>query len=55
MAYNRLIGNMGRILPARWLKKHDFLVVERNYSRKWGEIDIIATKDKILQFIEVRV
>lgn len=54
MAYNRLIGNVGEDIACIWLKKHDFLVVERNYSRKWGEIDIIAAKDKILQFIEMK-
>ncbi|MDP3962444.1 MAG: YraN family protein [bacterium] len=54
MAYNRLIGNVGEDIACEWLKKHNFLIIERNYNKKWGEIDIIATKDKILQFIEVK-
>lgn len=54
MAYNRLIGNVGEDIACEWLKNHDFLVVERNYNKKWGEIDVIAAKDKIIHFIEVK-
>jgi len=54
MAYNRLIGNVGEEIACKWLKKHDFLLIERNYNKKWGEIDIIAAKDKILHFFEVK-
>ena len=28
--------------------------MERNYRKKWGEIDIIAEKDNILHFVEVK-
>ncbi len=29
-------------------------MVERNYRRKWGEIDIVATEGKKFHFIEVK-
>lgn len=48
------IGKIGENVACEYLKKQGFLVVERNYLRKWGEIDIIATKDKIIHFIEVK-
>ncbi len=48
------IGDKGEDIACEWLKKHDFLLVERNYNKKWGEIDIIAAKDKIIHFIEVK-
>jgi putative endonuclease len=54
MAYNRLIGNLGEDIACRWLERHQFRIIERNYNKKWGEIDIVAEKDKILQFIEVK-
>ena len=54
MANNRLIGNMGEDIACTWLGKHGFLIIERNYLKKWGEIDIIAAKDKIIHFIEVK-
>jgi putative endonuclease len=47
-------GNIGEDIACFYLKKHDFLIQERNYLRKWGEIDIIAVKDGILHFIEVK-
>lgn len=37
-----------------YLNKHGFLIKERNYLRKFGEIDIIATKDGLVHFFEVK-
>lgn len=31
-----------------------FRVLERNFRRKWGEIDIIAEKDGTVRFVEVK-
>lgn len=50
----RDIGNTGEDIASTWLVNHGFLIVERNYLKKWGEIDIIAAKDKIIHFIEVK-
>lgn len=36
------------------LVKHCYNVLDRNYRKKWGEIDIIAKKDGIIHFIEVK-
>src|SRR5689334_5960194 len=51
---NREKGNRGEDVACFYLQKHGFFVQERNYLRKWGEIDIIAVKDGILQFVEVK-
>ena len=48
------VGNRGEDIACEWLIKRGFLIVERNYRRKWGEIDIITAKDKIIQFVEVK-
>jgi putative endonuclease len=48
------IGNKGESIACEYLVKQGFLIIERNYNRKWGEIDIIAAKDKIIHFIEVK-
>ena len=48
------IGKKGEDIACTWLLNHGFLVVERNYLKKWGELDIIAQKDKILHFVEVK-
>ena len=47
-------GNLGERLATRFLRNKGFNVVETNYRRKWGEIDIIAEKDDILHFVEVK-
>ncbi len=50
----RQFGNIGENVACVFLEKHGFTVIERNYLRKWGEIDIIARKGEILHFIEVK-
>lgn len=51
----RRIGDIGEKLTARFLEKfYGYEIVETNYSRKWGEIDVIAKKNKILHFVEVK-
>jgi len=37
-----------------YLKNQGFDVVERNYWQKWGEIDIVARKNEIIHFVEVK-
>jgi len=48
------IGEIGENIAVRFLMKHGFIILERNYTKKWGEIDIIAEKNKKLYFIEVK-
>jgi len=47
-------GEIGENIAVRFLVKHGYLILDRNYTRKWGEIDIIAEKDGKLHFIEVK-
>jgi putative endonuclease len=48
------IGCIGEDLATEYLEKGGFEIVERNYLRKWGEIDIIARKSSVLYFVEVK-
>ena len=48
------IGEIGENIAVRFLVKHNFSILERNYTKKWGEIDIIAEKSSKLYFIEVK-
>ncbi len=45
---------MGEMICCRFLARQGFNIIARNYRKKWGEIDIIATKDAVLHFIEVK-
>lgn len=48
------IGEIGENIATRFLVKHGYSIIDRNYTKKWGEIDIIAEKDSKLYFIEVK-
>ena len=51
----RSVGTQSEELATRFLEEAGFAIVERNfYARKLGEIDIIARKEGILHFIEVK-
>lgn len=47
-------GEIGENIAVRFLVKHGFLMLNRNYTKKWGEIDIVAEKANKLYFIEVK-
>ena len=50
----RKIGDIGENICVKHLVKHKYKILDRNYSKKWGEIDVVAKKDGILHFIEVK-
>ena len=50
----RIFGNKGEDIACKFLMKHGFTVIQRNYLRKWGEIDIVAKKSGVLHFVEVK-
>src|ERR1051326_6403966 len=50
----RQIGNIGESIACQFLEKRGFTIVERNYNKPWGEIDVIATKGQTVRFIEVK-
>jgi putative endonuclease len=50
----RKIGDIGESVACRYLEKRGFHVVERNYLKPWGEIDIVAEKGNLLAFVEVK-
>ena len=50
----RHIGQLGENIYEKQIVKHGYNIVARNYRKPWGEIDIIAEKDGVLHFIEVK-
>lgn len=54
MARHNEIGVIGEEIARRFLEGKGFSIVNTNYRKKWGEIDIIAEKEKVLRFIEVK-
>ena len=49
-----LFGFKSESKAAKFLIKNGYSILERNFHSKFGEIDIIALKDEILHFIEVK-
>lgn len=51
----KVFGDKSETLASQFLEQEGFLILERNYfARKLGEIDIIAQKEDVLHFIEVK-
>jgi len=48
------VGRGGEDIACQFLARKGYKVIERNYRRKWGEIDIIAEKDGTVRFVEVK-
>lgn len=49
-----LSGIVGEEKACAFLKKNKFEIIMRNFYSRFGEIDIIAKKENILHFIEVK-
>jgi len=51
---SRKAGNIAEDRAVRFLLQNGFRVIERNFYSRFGEVDIIALKDEVLHFIEVK-
>ena len=47
-------GFLAENLAARYLEKKGYTILELNYRKPWGELDVIASKEGILVFVEVK-
>ena len=50
----RKLGDLGEDIACQFLNKRGFEILERNYLKKWGEIDIVTKKKGLIHFIEVK-
>ena len=51
---SRAKGNLAEDKSCEFLLNRGFSIVERNFYSRFGEIDIIARREKVLHFIEVK-
>ncbi|MFH0856523.1 MAG: YraN family protein [bacterium] len=54
MSSKKIIGNYGEKLALKYLVKNGYNILETHFFGRFGEIDIIATKDGKIHFIEVK-
>jgi putative endonuclease len=50
----KVIGKEGEDRAAQFLMKRGYRIIERNYSTRSGEIDLIALHDGAVVFVEVK-
>lgn len=48
------VGNEGEAFACRYLAQQGYTILARNYHTALGEIDIIAQREEILSFVEVK-
>ena len=53
-AANKRLGARGEGKARRYLKKSGYKILESNYKNPFGEVDIIAQKEDVIAFIEVK-
>ncbi len=50
----RKTGDLGERLAAIFLERKGFTILDRNYLKPWGEIDIVALRKGVIHFVEVK-
>lgn len=51
---NRAIGTRGEMIAASFLEKNGYVILDKNYRCRIGEIDLIAKDGDYLVFVEVK-
>ncbi len=54
MINKRLLGRSGEDCALHYLKEKGYLILEKNFRTRLGEIDIIAKDNRTICFIEVK-
>lgn len=54
MNYRIDAGQQGESVVAQHLENEGYKIIARNYRQRCGEIDLIATRDEVLCFVEVK-
>ena len=54
MTLRQLLGRKGESAAAKYLKNLGYIIKETNFRCPFGEVDIIAQKDDVIAFIEVK-
>lgn len=54
MYQRHITGRHGEQIAVDYLADHGYTILERNWQLRIGEIDIIASKDHVIYFFEVK-
>ena len=50
----KTLGEHGEQGVADWLQREGYAIVQRNFSCRFGEIDLIVRKEEVVAFVEVK-
>ncbi len=50
----RALGRVAEELAASWLVERGYEVIERNFTVRQGEVDLVVANETVLAFVEVR-
>lgn len=53
-ALHNLSGQAAEDAVAQYLSAEGYKIIDRNWKTKWCEVDIIALKDNVIHFVEVK-
>ena len=48
------VGKIGEELVEMFLVKRGYSILDRNFRRSWGELDVVAQKNGKIHFVEVK-
>jgi len=54
MTWKKQIGDYGEKLAMQYLVNHGYNILDTHFSGRFGEIDIIASKEGKIHFVEVK-
>ena len=52
--HNQFLGNTGEEMTAAWYRNKGFEILARNWRSGHAEVDIIASRQGVLHFVEVK-
>lgn len=50
----QILGAIGEDATCVYLERKGFKIIDRNYLKKWGELDVVAQKEGRIHFVEVK-
>ena len=54
MAKHLILGQKGEDIAAQYLEQHGYTILDRNWRCGHKDLDLVATKDNIVVFVEVK-
>ena len=54
MAHHNTTGQKGEKMAAKYFEEKSFIILHQNWRHSHWEVDIIAAKENVLHFIEVK-